>query len=149
MNKVTLFIIAFLLGFQTVNLDGHDNKAVDRSDKKIGKVLVFSGTGWYRHPETAAISGWLARLSDDLKMQVDVTESAKDLKLLDRYQVLVLNNSNQLTSRRIALINWNNYCCCNQLVSEHVQPTNELQQIPWQLNRYLSKLLMASESLAI
>jgi len=98
MNKVTLFIIAFLLGFQTVNLDGHDNKAVERSDKKIGKVLVFSGTGWYRHPETAAISGWLARLSDDLEMQIDVTESSKDLKLLDKYQVLVLNNSNQLTS---------------------------------------------------
>lgn len=63
------------------------------------KVLVFSGTGWYRHPETAAINGWLACLSDDLGMQVDVTETPKDLTaLLDRYKVLVLNNSNELTT---------------------------------------------------
>ncbi|MEM7391520.1 MAG: hypothetical protein AAF492_04155, partial [Verrucomicrobiota bacterium] len=59
-------------------------KKTDRGPKDTGKVLVFSGTGWYRHPETAAISGWLARLSDDLGMQVDVTETPKDLiRLLD------------------------------------------------------------------
>ncbi|MGC6582719.1 MAG: ThuA domain-containing protein [Akkermansiaceae bacterium] len=72
--------------------------AHDRGPKNTGKVLVFSGTGWYRHPETAAINGWLARLSGELKMQVDVTETPKDLTaMLDRYQVLVLNNSNSLT----------------------------------------------------
>ena len=69
----------------------------DRGPKNVGSVLVFGGTGWYRHPETAAISGWLARLSGDLNMQVDVTESAKDLSLLDRYDVVVLNNSNELS----------------------------------------------------
>lgn len=69
-----------------------------RGPKQTGSVLVFSGTGWYRHPETAAINGWLARLSDELGMQVDVTESPKDIsQLLDRYDVLVLNNSNELT----------------------------------------------------
>ncbi len=73
-------------------------KKPNRGPKDTGAVLVFSGTGWYRHPETAAISGWLARLSDDLNMQVDVTETPRDLtSLLDRYDVLVLNNSNQLT----------------------------------------------------
>lgn len=77
----------------------HDEKKPDRGPKDTGKVLVFGGTGWYRHPETAAINGWLARLAGDLKMQVDVTETPKDLeKLLDRYQVLVLNNSNELVS---------------------------------------------------
>ncbi|MEM7143639.1 MAG: ThuA domain-containing protein [Verrucomicrobiota bacterium] len=71
----------------------------DRGPKNLGSVLVFSGTGWYRHPETAAISGWLARLSDELGMQVDVTESGKDLlQILDHYDVLVLNNSNSLAS---------------------------------------------------
>ena len=71
----------------------------NRGPKQTGAVLVFSGTGWYRHPETAAINGWLARLSDDLNMQVDVTESPKDIvQLLDRYDVLVLNNSNELTT---------------------------------------------------
>ena len=98
MNKGTLFLVAFLIGFLKVDLSGHDHKATERRSNNTGKVLVFSGTGWYRHPETAAISGWLARLSDELKMQVDITESSKDLKFLDRYQVLVLNNSNQLTS---------------------------------------------------
>ena len=74
----------------------HGNKP-DRSPKDIGKVLIFGGTGWYRHPETAAISGWLARLSDDVDMQIDVTEHPKDIeKLLPNYQVLVLNNSNEL-----------------------------------------------------
>ena len=79
-------------------LFAHDHKVHDRTPKSIGKVLVFGGTGWYRHPETAAINGWLSRLSDELKMQVDVTESAKDISnILSRYQVLILNNSNQLT----------------------------------------------------
>lgn len=72
-------------------------RKADRGEGEVGKVLVFGGTGWYRHPETAAISGWLARLGDELKMQIDVTENPKDLeKLLDRYQVLVFNNSNEL-----------------------------------------------------
>ena len=72
-------------------------KKPNRGPKSTGKVLVFSGTGWYRHPETAAINGWLARLSDDLGMQVDVTEDPKDIRgLLKRYDVLVLNNSNEL-----------------------------------------------------
>ncbi|MDA7908277.1 ThuA domain-containing protein, partial [Akkermansiaceae bacterium] len=69
----------------------------DRGPKHTGQVLVFGGTGWYRHPETAAISGWLARLGPELKMQVDVTENPNDVeKLLDRYDVLILNNSNEL-----------------------------------------------------
>ena len=80
------------------NTLAHDGQVKpDRGPKNTGSVLVFSGTGWYRHPETAAISGWLARLSDDLGMQVDITETPKDLtNLLDRYDVLVLNNSNEL-----------------------------------------------------
>lgn len=71
----------------------------DRSPKNIGKVLVFSGTGWYRHPEIPAMNGWLAKLSDDLGVQIDVSGTPRDLeKILDRYDVLVLNNSNQLST---------------------------------------------------
>ena len=70
----------------------------DRSPKRIGSVLVFAGTGWYRHPEVPAISGWLARLSDETGMQIDVTENAKDIgNLLKRYDVLVLNNCTEMT----------------------------------------------------
>jgi len=69
----------------------------DRGPKQLGTVLVFSGTGWYRHPEIPAINGWLARLNTDLGMQIDITETPKDLTdLLDHYKVLVLNNANQL-----------------------------------------------------
>ena len=90
--------LVFLVLSLLTRVEGHDHKVYDRSPTSIGKVLVFGGTGWYRHPETAAINGWLSRLSDELKMQVDVTESAKDIStILSRYQVLILNNSNQLT----------------------------------------------------
>lgn len=102
-NRVAWFSLILALSVSTLRSDSHviahENDAKpDRGPKDTGAVLVFSGTGWYRHPETAAISGWLARLADDLHMQVDVTESPKDIvNLLDRYQVLVLNNSNELT----------------------------------------------------
>ena len=71
----------------------------DRSPKNIGTVLVFAGTGWYRHPEVPALNGWLARRSSDLRLQVDVTEDPKDLiNILDRYKVLVLNNCTEMTA---------------------------------------------------
>lgn len=90
--RLPFFVFAFLPFVQA-----HHDKVSDRNPTNIGKVLVFGGTGWYRHPETAAINGWLSRLSDELKMQVDITESAKDISnILSRYQVLILNNSNQL-----------------------------------------------------
>lgn len=76
--------------------DGAGEKP-DRGAKAIGSVLVFAGTGWYRHPETAAVSGWLARLGNETGMQIDVSENPKDLALLDRYDVVVLNNANELT----------------------------------------------------
>ncbi|NNE91492.1 MAG: hypothetical protein HKN23_07585, partial [Verrucomicrobiales bacterium] len=98
---MTFFRISCLiaLGFVlTFSLDAQNKKQPDRSPQNVGKVLVFGGTGWYRHPETAAISGWLSRLSDDLGMQVDVSDSPHDIVLLlDRYDVLVLNNCTMLT----------------------------------------------------
>ncbi len=102
LNCCSLWILAgALLGLTFTSnswLVAHDGKP-DRGAKDTGSVLVFGGTGWYRHPETAAVSGWLARLSDELGMQVDVTESPKDiLNNLDRYDVLILNNSNELVA---------------------------------------------------
>ena len=74
-------------------------KDFDRSPQNIGSVLVFSGTGWYRHPEVVAISGWLARRSPELQMQVDVSENPNDLlKILPKYKVLVFNNNTELTA---------------------------------------------------
>mgnify|MGYP006191780537 CR=1 FL=1 len=51
--------------------DGDDPVKHDRSPHNLGDVLIFSGTGWYRHPETAPINGCLAQLSDELEMQVE------------------------------------------------------------------------------
>ena len=89
------------LAFSIPVLADHDHQTVehDRSPHNLGDVLVFSGTGWYRHPETASINGWLAQLSDELGMQVDVTETPQDLtSILEHYDVLVMNNCNELTS---------------------------------------------------
>lgn len=96
LRALTVVLLITSAGFASA----HDApKKPDRGPHDTGSVLVFAGTGWYRHPETAAINGWLARLSDDLNMQVDVSETPKDLaQLLDRYDVLVMNNCNELTS---------------------------------------------------
>lgn len=100
-RSLSVFLtLAFILtGITQSDAHEHEEKKPDRSPQNVGNVLVCGGTGWYRHPETAAVSGWLARLSDDLDMQVDVTESPKDiLTILDRYDVLVFNNSNELSA---------------------------------------------------
>ncbi len=103
-SRIFILLTAFALCLVgSLQAHEHDKKKAeakpDRSPTSIGKVLVFGGTGWYRHPETAAINGWISRLTDDLGMQIDVSESPKDLQLiLKNYQVLVLNNSNELSS---------------------------------------------------
>ena len=95
-----LIIVGVLFFTFESPIEAHEKNKTerDRSPKNIGAVLIFSGTGWYRHPETAAINGWLARLAADVGMQIDVSETPKDIsKILDHYDVLILNNSNELT----------------------------------------------------
>ena len=96
-KKLSATLLFLALANTLVSQD--TKKEFDRSPQNIGSVLVFSGTGWYRHPEVAAISGWLARRSPELQMQVDVSENPNDLlKILPKYQVLVLNNNTELTA---------------------------------------------------
>ena len=91
-TKFNVLLLFLALANSLVSQDA--KKEFDRSPQNIGSALVFSGTGWYRHPEVAAISGWLARRSPELQMQVDVSENPKDLLAnLQKYQVLVLNNN--------------------------------------------------------
>ena len=92
---IALLAAAVVLTFASEPLYGQSQPGTtkakpDRGAKQTGSVLVFSGTGWYRHPETAAINGWLARLADDTGMRIDVTENPKDVRLLNRYRVLIL-----------------------------------------------------------
>jgi len=96
-KKLSATLLFLALANPLVSQD--TKKEFDRSPQNIGSVLVFSGTGWYRHPEVAAISGWLARRSPELEMQVDVSEDPNDLlKILPKYKVLVFNNNTELTA---------------------------------------------------
>ncbi len=65
---------------------------------RLQRVLVFSGTGWYRHPQIPASNSWLVRLGAENGVQVDVSETAADItpERLPQYQVLLLNNANEL-----------------------------------------------------
>jgi len=75
-----------------------ETKKADRSPTSLGSVLIFSGTGWYRHPEVAALNGWLVRACSKEGIQADVSETPKDLqKLLSNYSVLVFNNTTSLS----------------------------------------------------
>ena len=96
-KKFSALLLFLSLGNSLFSQD--TKKEFDRSPQNIGSVLVFAGTGWYRHPEVAAISGWLARRSSELQMQVDVSENPNDLlKILPKYKVLVFNNNTELTA---------------------------------------------------
>ena len=77
------------------------------------RVLVYSDTAYYRHPDIPAINRWLVLLGHENGIDVDVTEHADDLQaaVLAKYDVLLLNNANQLADvipeeRRNAVQQW-------------------------------------------
>ena len=83
------------------------------SDKPILRVLVFSGTGWYRHVEIPEVNGWLVRVGSEEGMKLDVSETAVDISALTlaNYDVLLLNNANVLDkvfneAQRKAIEDW-------------------------------------------
>jgi len=78
---------------------GHEGrKKVSKDDDRI-KVLCYSNTAYYRHPEIPALNRFLVILGEKHGIDVDVTEHHKDLRPreLSKYDVLLLNNANQLT----------------------------------------------------
>lgn len=62
------------------------------------EVIVFSATGWYRHPEIPRLNGFLARLGAEHEITVSVTEQAEDLSLakLEGYDLILFNNATNL-----------------------------------------------------
>ena len=77
------------------------------------RVLVYSNTAYYRHPDIPGINRWLVLLGHEHGMEVDITEHWKDLQpeVLSKYDVLLLNNANQLVDvlpkeQRTAVENW-------------------------------------------
>ena len=72
-------------------------KAGGRDARPI-RVLVFSDTAYYRHPEIPEINRWLVMTGAHHNIEMSVTEHWKDLRPreLGKYDVLLLNSANQL-----------------------------------------------------
>ena len=101
-EKVERCIYVFLF-LVVCNALGHANVGEAANSKVCNpdstiKVLVFSATGWYRHPEIPALNRWLAIMGAEKGIDMDISETASDLapKNLARYDVLLLNNANVL-----------------------------------------------------
>ena len=100
-SKVHSYIILIGLCLLHPQLDAGDDNCPRVNFSPVDStlhVLIFSATGWYRHPEIPAINGWLVRVGINHDIQLDVSETAGDLseKNLANYDVLLLNNANVL-----------------------------------------------------
>lgn len=111
-------------------------KAMDNDDAL--QVLLFSGTGWYRHPEIPIINGWLVRLGAEHNMQLDVSETGDDISTekLEKYDVILFNNANVLDKifneeQRAAIENW--YKNGGAIVALHAVLVHQ-EEWPWLMN---------------
>jgi type 1 glutamine amidotransferase len=98
MKAITfLLFLPALLCVTSFTAGGHDAKAAPAPSAGL-RVLVYSNTAFYRHPEIPAINRWLVLLGHEEGFEVDVTEHFKDLmpQSLAKYDVLLLNNANEL-----------------------------------------------------
>jgi hypothetical protein len=90
--------LAVSIALLTLPASAHEPKAPDSGGSPRPKVLVYSNTAYYRHPDIPGINRWLVLLGHEHGIDVDITEHAKDLmpKVLEKYDVLLFNNANQL-----------------------------------------------------
>lgn len=107
---LSIFAVAY---FVSISQAWQDKSAPPASAPTGKRILVFSGTGWYRHPEVPKINGWLVRVLSDAGNTVDVTETPADItpQRLAEYHVLVMNNANELSKllndqQRQAITDW-------------------------------------------
>lgn len=77
------------------------------------RVLVFSLTSWYRHPEVPKLSGYLAALGYQHGFEMSVSENPKDIsaKSLANYDVILFNNTTDIgkafdDKQKQAIIDW-------------------------------------------
>ena len=91
------FTLLFLTALTSVTF-AHDTPAAATPSADRMKVLVFSATAYYRHPDIPGINRWLVLLGHENGFDVDITESPKDLmpQVISKYDVLLLNNANEL-----------------------------------------------------
>ena len=74
------FTIALLTALLLASI-AHGHESAAPTPKGTGlKVLVYSNTGYYRHPETPKINRWLVLLGHENGFEVDVTEHWKNMR---------------------------------------------------------------------
>src|SRR5207253_521382 len=90
----TLIAAWFMAGMAA---PGQDAAAAAAKGARL-KVLVYSNTAYYRHPDIPVTNRWLVLLGHENGIDVDITEHWKDMQpeVLARYDVLLLNNANEL-----------------------------------------------------
>ncbi len=134
-----LFVHAFALITLTTlssRLSAHEGEETQATHPI--RVLVYSDTAYYRHPDIPTINRWLVLEGDKRHLQIDVSEHPRDLKpnVLRKYDVLLLNNANQLAdvipeSERKSVEAW--YKDGHGIVALHATLVKQ-QGWPWLLN---------------
>ena len=142
--KSILLSLIFLSGFQLIaqeHLDvNHQKKTHEQNamgNEATLKILLFSGTGWFRHPGIPVVNGWIVRLGAEHNMQVDVSETGDDIskEKLSNYDVLLFNNANVLDKvfneeQRNAIEEW--YKAGGAIVGLHALLVHQ-ENWPWLL----------------
>ncbi len=112
-HRLTTRPIAFALTLAVVGTLVWAAASQNQPTSSAKRVLLFSGTGWFRHPEIPQTNGWLSRVLGEAGFVADISETPKDLtpERLKEYQVLILNNANALTDlldekQRQAIADW-------------------------------------------
>jgi uncharacterized protein len=86
----------------------------DMNDEGMNyRVLLWSKTSWYRHPQIPELSGWLVRFLGQHKIQVDLSESSKDINIknLMKYDAVILSSTTDIgvsldEKQKSDFINW-------------------------------------------
>lgn len=144
MKYIVPFLIVFFCACSHQHMPEHrDHQATINTTKAIEsddalQVLLFSGTGWYRHPEIPIINGWLVRLGAANNMQLDVSETGDDISVekLEKYDVILFNNANVLDKvfneeQRNAIEEW--YKNGGAIVAIHAVLVHQ-EEWPWLMN---------------
>ena len=134
--SMTLLLLSVALSCQS---SGDKSTEVERRGiANPPRVLLFSGTGWYRHPEIPKLNGWITQFLRNSGLEVHVSESGSDLKpkLLESYQVILLNNANSLDKvldekQRKAVEEW--YAAGGGIVGLHALLVRQ-EGWPWMLD---------------
>ncbi|HCN77701.1 MAG TPA: hypothetical protein DIT13_10975 [Verrucomicrobiales bacterium] len=98
MIQLLKLLAAIVLAATGIGVFAHDTATPSSPGGDRIKVLVYSDTAYYRHPDIPGINRWLVLLGHENGMDVDITEHPKDLtpQVLAKYDVLLLNNANEL-----------------------------------------------------